>query len=359
MPDLPATSASAASGSNSGANGVFPSSSTGVPEVGQGAGEAEERFDEEPGEQVPGSFLGALPQFFVFPLILVVCLTAIYLLLRLLAGASDATAPELLSEIRTAGTSERWFKLHELAQGVNTGRLDLSSISNDELLGFYQGTLGSLAADTSRSATERDELHYALLLVLAGKRDPSFAPVVLEALASDSETVRIGALKALGALKEPSSLAQIVPLLESSSVMERRMALDAVACLETAEAREVLVEQLRSSETQMVRNAAIWLGMAQDERATPVLLHLLDREAYGPDAGVPGDLAQLSEGSRAAARDQYVDDMMILTCRAAARLGDPAFVSVLQALRRDDRSMKVKSAALDALHDMGVDPETS
>jgi len=359
MQDQPVTSASADSGSNSKPNEVFPASEGGVPEVGQGADSAAPVFDEEPPEHVPGSFLGALPQFFIFPLILVITLTAIYLLLRLLTGASDATTPELLAEIRTAGASERWFKLHELAQGLQNGSLDIASISSEELLGFYEGTLRSLDADAGPSPADRDELRHALLLVMAHKGDPAFTPLALDALATGSERLRLGALQVLGVLGDPDSLPAIVPLLDSPMDTERLVALGAVAGIDSPEARDVLAAQLRSSHAEMVRNAAIQLGLAGDARATPVLLHMLDRSAYTADAGVSGALQGLSEASRQQARDQYVDELMINACRAAARLGGSAFESVLQALRRGDRSMKVKSAALDALHEMGVDPETS
>lgn len=359
MPDQPVTPASADPGSNSGSKPVFPAQAGGVPELGGAGDAAPPVFDEEPPEHVPGSFLGALPQFFIFPLILVVTLTAIYLLLRLLTGAADATTPELLAEIRTAGASERWFKLHELAQGLQNGRLDLAEVGSDELLGFYEGTLASLAADPGPTPADRDELRHALLLVMAHKGDPAFTPLALEALETGSDRLRLGALQVLGVLGDPASLPAIVPLLDSPLDTERLVALGAVAGIDSDAARDVLAAQLGSSHAEIARNAAIQLGLAGDARAKPVLLHLLDRDAYAADAGVSGALQGLSEGSRAEARDQYVDELMINACRAASRLGDPAFVPVLQALRRGDRSMKVKSAALDALHEMGVDPETT
>lgn len=353
---------SSESSENSGSKPVFEDSEAQVPDLGQGRSEV---FDEEPTEHVPGSFLAALPQFFVFPLILVGVLTGVYLLLRFLAGFDEPTSAEMLANVRNASSSERWYQIHDMAQKLKADRLDLDEVSSDELAGFFEGTLASLDG-ASVSPEARDQLRHALLLIVAHKRDPRFTPLALEALESDSALLRQGALQALAVQADPSSLAAVAARLGSSDDAERLLALGAVASLAGGElpgaapARDQLADLIRDPDAEIARNAALQLGLIGDERALPVVAHLLDRGSYGDDGGVSKALASLADdASRAESLDQYVEQMLVFACRAAARLGDPTLVPALRALRRGDRSMKVKSAALDALHDMGVESETS
>src|SRR5262249_20793843 len=96
-------------------------------------------FDEEPGPQVPGSFLESLPQFFVFPAILVATLTAAYFGLRMLVGSSPADARELVAQVRSAGGEHgQWQALHALADGLRTGRFDLASVAPADLAALYR-----------------------------------------------------------------------------------------------------------------------------------------------------------------------------------------------------------------------------
>jgi hypothetical protein len=90
---------------------------------------------------------------------------------------------------------------------------------------------------------------------------------------------------------------------------------------------------------------------------------MLARESYASDpALLHPDQALSDEASRAAARDVVVEAFLVNAARAAAHVSDPALraelVSALQALRVNDPSLKVQSAAINALHELGASTET-
>jgi len=308
-------------------------------------------LDEEPRQEPPGSFLSSLPQFFVFPAILVATLTAIYLLLRMLAGATPDSVPELIHDLEAAGPHGRWQVLHSLATGLGHGTLDLDEVSSDELERIY-----TKFADEGDTPTERAQMQRYLLLVVAHKKDPRFTQRAIEALGSSDRDLRHAALQALGILADPAAIPALTVRLEGEDSNERLLALGALANIESEESLVLLQESLRSTDSIVARNAALLLAGEphRDEAARPFVMHMLDRSGYDKDPGLEGELRELmDEDSREQARKAVVEQFLVSACRAAGALGDPAAVPRLENLREADPSMKVRSAAIDALRTLG------
>jgi hypothetical protein len=305
-------------------------------------------FDEEPEQHVPGSFLESLPQFFVFPLVLVATLTAAYLGLRLLVGFEPSDARDLIVELRSApGEHARWQALHGLADGLRRGRLGLDEVSPAELSELYAGYAG-----------ESSEMRQFLLRVLAWKRAPELTSLVLAALEDEDALVRQAALFALGQMEDPAAVPALIEVLEGSSPDERFLALGALARVGTEPARDAIAGRLGGEDTILHRNAVLALAEAGDPRAADWMPALLTRESYADDSQLDGpDAGLLDEVSRLAAREIVVEEFLVNACRAAAHLHEPALVPTLQALRADDPSLKVRSAAINALHDLGETTE--
>lgn len=308
-------------------------------------------LDEEPRQEPPGSFLSALPQFFVFPAILVVTLTAVYLLLRVLAGSTPDNVPELITDLESAGPHGRWQVLHSLATGLGRGSLDLSEVSGDELERLYTKFEGE-----GETPAEKARMQQYLLLVVAYKGDPRFTSRALAALDSPDRDLRFTALKALGMMGDETALPALELRLDGEDADERVLALGAVANIEGQKARVILQEHLRSTDSIIARNAALLLASAphRDTSVKPFLLNMLDRTAYAEDPSLDGPLRELmDESSRTAAREDAVEQFLVMACRAASDLGDTDAVPRLENLREADPSLKVRSAAIDALHDLG------
>lgn len=324
---------------------AFAKSSAAPPSVGAGAG-VEGPFDEEP-QLAPGSFLGALPQFFVFPAILVATLTVVYLVLRALAGSDSHDAAELLAQLRSAGPHERWQVLHSLSDGLRRGSMDLSAVPSAELASLY-GTLTDGAAGGPQDAL----MEQLLLFVLAHKRDPELTHFALEALAEGDAGLRRGALSALATARDPAALDALEPVLAGNDADERLLALGALGSIPGQRAADLMAAQFLHTDGIVARNAAMLRGQAGDPRALPFVLRLLERDSYAADSALDGSLAGMSEESRAASRADAVDAFLVEAAKAAGRLGDPALNTPLQKLREADPSLKVRSAAINALHDI-------
>ncbi len=310
-------------------------------------------LDEEPEQHVPGSFLGALPQFFVFPLILVVTLTLAYLGLRLLVGFDGGDARELLADIRGAGGPHaRWQAMHGLADGLRRGRLDLAAVPASELATLY--------ADLGHEpGAEGAQTRQFLLEVLQFKQAPELTAIAVEALADPEAGVRLAALGALYQMKDPAAVPSLIAALRSGPPEERFVALGALANAGTPPARDAIAALLGGDDSLLHRNAVLALAQAGDDRAAPYLPALLARANYEGDSRLDSpDAAAMDEASRQAARADVVEQFLVNAARAAARLKDPAAVPLLRELRRADPSVKVRSAAINALHDLGV-PEES
>ena len=307
-------------------------------------------FDEEPAPHVPGSFLESLPQFFVFPLILVATLTAAYFGLRMLVGSSSADARELIGQVRAAsGEHGQWQSLHALADGLRTGRLDLDEVSAAELAGLYRDV-----------ADQGPQQRQFLLEVLGWKRDPELTALAVEALGAPEPDVRMAALFALTRMEDAAAEPALAKVLAEGDDEERWVALAALAHIGNDTARDAIAGLLGGENTVLHRNAVLALAQAGDRRASPWLPALLDRAAYAGDSRLDGTEAALrDEASRAAARESVVEQFLVSACRAAAHVDDPALRPLLQALSSNDPSLKVRSAAISALEDLEPPPENS
>ncbi len=308
-------------------------------------------LDEEPRQEPPGSFLSALPQFFVFPAILVLTLTAVYLLLRVLAGSTPDNVPELLADLEAAGPKGRWQVLNSLATGLGNGSLNLDEVSADELERLY-----SKYEREGSSPAERARMSEYLLRVVARKQDPRFTGKALEALASSDQALSQAGFEALGLLGDPAAVPALLNRLRGSDPNQRLLALGALSQIDDPEALSALSESLRSEDSVVARNAVLLLARAphQDASVKPFLLRMLNRQGYADDPTLDGPLRELmDDASREAARDHAVNVFLVMACQAASELGDLDAVPPLENLREADPSLKVRSAAIDALHELG------
>lgn len=299
-------------------------------------------FDEEPGAtDVP--FLASLPQFFVFPLILVATLTVIYLGLRVLGDTGSASASEALAAIRASQAEHsQWQALHALADDLAKGRVTLDDVGAPELAGLY--------ADLAPRGPRMREF---LLQVVKFKRGPELTAVALGALEDEDAQVRLSALAALKEMGDPQSAVPLADVLRTGSEEERFFALGALASLGTVDAREAIAPLLDAPSSLDRRNAALALATAGDRRALPHLEAMLERASYERDPALLGAFGEdYAPESRAVARANLTEAFLSEACAATVPFADvTALDPLLARLRENDPSIKVRSAAIDALLD--------
>ncbi len=329
----------------------------GLPPAGAGSSLADGTpLDEEQPQHVPGSFLEALPQFFVFPLILVATLTVIYIGLRWLGGSESKDARQLVEDLRLAGPHTQWQVAQQLADGLRRERIDLEAVPASELGDLYE------RASTAEAASEREaqanlQMQQYLLQVMAFKEDPALTRFAVEALDSDLAAMRESALASLMRMADPGAVPALLEHLRSPVREERWLAIGALAETGTPEALDGVAALLDGHDTLDHRNAVLALAARGDERAADYLPPMLRRDSYATDSAL--DVTELAgdDASLAIVRTNLVDQFLLSAVRAAVALGDPTVVPQLQQLRENDPSLKVQSAAINALYDMGVSEE--
>ena len=188
-------------------------------------------------------------------------------------------------------------------------------------------TLGVVSALIAAINDPDVEVRRAVVEGLGNYRDPRALPALTAALKDADARVRSGAIEALSELKDTGAAPAIAGLIHDESVDVRRAAADALANLETPGAVDPLLEALADSDAEVRSRAADGLGDLHDRRAVPALIKALSDRS--------------SEVRERAAR-------------SLGDLEDPRAADPLGQALASDADPEVRSAAIDALHDLEV-----
>jgi HEAT repeat protein len=290
-------------------------------------------------EAAPRNPLVAAPalavQFFLIPLAVIGVMVTVYVGFRSLLG-EQRTAQDYLSEIRTGGTERRWPAAYELSRLMSDPK-----VRSDRSLGS--------ALVQAFDATKEDDPRVRRYLALAiGRLDPPLPPEAVTSLTqalddSDSE-VRISVIWALGSSGDSAVASRLDPLYQSSDAGIRKMVVYALGALPGDSQIDTLRTALQDSAADVRWNAAVALARHGRRDGEPVLRQMLDRSYV--EQTVKRDVRQDSD-------EDPVADVMISGLRAAASLKDESFRDSVTNLSQQDRSLRVRQAALEALKEIG------
>jgi len=276
-------------------------------------------------------------QFFLIPLSVVAVTAAIYVGFRSLL-ADDRTGQDYLTEIRTGGDNRRWPAAYELSRLMADPKVRAA----DKTLvpGLIQ------AFDESKAGDPRVRRYLALAL---GRIDAPAPPRAVELLTqalddADSET-RISTIWALGSLREGTAVPRIEQLYASDDPGIRKMVVYSLGAIREGAESKVLPTALNDPAPDVQWNAAVALARHGRREGVPVLRRMLDR-AY---------LERSVKGQVEADTDlDPAGDVMISGLQAAAALREPSLREPVAAISRDDKNLKVRQAALEALKVIGA-----
>lgn len=261
-------------------------------------------------------------QFVVFPLGVVLIGVAIFLLFGKLAS-NEQTIPEYLNDIRTGSDHRKFQAAYELSKSIKRG--EAARYPN----------LAQQVAVVYREAKDDDpRIRQYLALVLGKIGDKRATPTLVEALKEPATETRIYSLIALGELRDSSAVPAIIEAAGDSEKDVRKTALHTLGQLGDPRAVPVLASALSDGMADIRFNAALALSRFGDARALPVLREMLDRTKLDL---VPG------------MRPDQKEEAMIAAVGAYARLNAPDAEAVLRPLADRDPSMRVQSAAKQAL----------
>lgn len=293
-------------------------------------------------EQVAGRPLTAAPalavQFFLIPLAVVAVTGAIYAGFRMML-ADARTAQDYLTEIRTGGDNRRWPAAYELSRLM----ADPAVRASDKTL--VPGLIE--AFDQSKGG---DPLVRRYLALAIGRIDPPAPRRAVESLtdalddAFDSET-RISAIWALGSLREASAIPRLEELYQSQDAGIRKMVVYALGAIPEARESSVLETALDDATADVQWNAAVALARHGRREGVPVLRRMLDRsyleQSVQPEVQSDVDTDPAGE-------------VMISGLRAAAALRETSLRGSMESISREDKNLRVRQAALEALKVIGA-----
>lgn len=291
-------------------------------------------------ESAPRNALVAAPalavQFFLIPLAVVAVAVSVYVGFRSLL-ADSRTPQDYLREVQMGGSNRRWPAAYELSRLMADPKVRADRTLAPALIKAFEEA--------------KDDTAVRRYLALAiGRLDP---PLPSDAIADlttalddpDSET-RISVIWALGSSGDEAVIPRLIPLFAAPNgdAGIRKMVVYALGALPGTTQNETLRVALQDDTADVRWNAAVALARKGSHDGVPVLKQMLDRP-YVEQAV-----------KRQARPDEDVDpvaDVLISGVRAAAALKDVALKPSITALSTNDRSMKVRDAALEALKVMG------
>ena len=275
-------------------------------------------------------------QFFLIPLTVVALTVTVYVGFRSLL-ADDKSPSDYLTEIRNGGSDRRWPAAYELSRLMSDPK-----VRKDKTLA------AGLVKAFQESKADPDVRRYLALAI--GRLDPPLPPDALADLThalddSDGQT-RISVIWALGSSGDEAVVPRLTPIYQAqdSDAGIRKMVVYALGALPGESQIETLRAALKDETPDVRWNAAVALARHGNGEGAGVLHQMLDR-AY-VERTVKREVRQDED-------QDPIADVMISGIRAGAAIKDASLKPAIESLSQQDRSMKVRQAAFEALKVMG------
>ena len=271
-------------------------------------------------------------QFFLIPLAVVVAVVLLYGGFRWLLN-DERTPQEYLSDIRVGGRERRW-----------PAAFELSRLMADPEVQASEPSLGPALVRAFVESENDDPRVRRYLAMAVGQltQPPEDAGASLVDALDDPETeTRISVIWALGSLGDSSVIPELAGMYASDDAGIRKMTVYALGALPGDEQIATLRTALNDSVPDVQWNAAVALARHGNTQGVGILGRMLDREyverVAEPTMGVGSD-----EVDR-------VGEVMITGLNAIAALNAISFRDSVLQLSRQDESLRVRQAAIEAL----------
>jgi HEAT repeat protein len=294
--------------------------------------------EREPGARKPLSTAPAIAvQFFLIPLLVVGATVLVYIGFRSLLS-EDRSAEEYLADIRSGGSNRQWPAAYELSR----------LMSDPDFVKKGEAALAPELTKAFAASSDDDPRVRQYLALALGRLTPPIPAdarrLLIEALNDQESQTRISAIWALGNTGDATVVPDIERMYESGDAGVRKMAVYVLGSMPIDAGNETLVKALGDAEPDVQWNAAIALARHGRHEGVPVLRRMLDR-AY-----VERNVTRQPD---ARAEVDPVGEVMISGLRAVAALKAGDVSEQVKALSTDDRNVKVRQAAIDALKALG------
>lgn len=260
---------------------------------------------------------------FLFPLLIAVGMAALLCLVVFLTHEEE-TPETLIAAIKTGSPSKRWQKAFELSNELNR---------RPEMI-REKGILREVIHILSDADHYEAKTRAYMAMALARFEDPEAVEAIRSRLQVEEEEVQLYLMWALGNLNAKEAAKDLEPFLSRESPDLRKMAAYVSGVLGDKETIPKLKPLLDDPVPDVSWNAALSLAQLGDDSGWEVLVKMLDRNTLASHY-------QMSKSQ--------IETVMINALKGLARIPRPESVPVLESLARDDESLKVRQAAMEAL----------
>lgn len=272
---------------------------------------------EEAGASPLRQFLG----LFVVPLAVIAICVAVFIGFGYIALDKQTTSG-LISDLQNSWKPRRVQAAYELSKILlaDPHALDQEPGAREQVRRLFQDT-------------DDPDLRRYLALVLGRTKDPEAAPLLTAALADPDDRTRIYALWALGTLGDPRAKEPLAAALADRDPGIRKTAAYALGELGDRSAVPRLVPLLDDGIADVRWNAALSLARLGSDAGVPVLEQMTDRRL----------LAQVKDITR-----EQQEEAMVSALQALAAVGGERERPLYDRLAKEDPSLKVRQAAIEA-----------
>lgn len=263
--------------------------------------------------------------FFIVPFLIAVFCVVVFVGVRLLTQ-ENRTAYDYLEDVKIGGSTKRW-----------QGAFELSKMLADERLRPTEERF-SREMISAFEASEHDDPRVRQYLALAMGRagEPEFATVIGKAIADEENEDNILAMiYALGLLSKAESVEVLTPFLKHQNPRVRSIAVTSLGAISHPTSLNSLKNMLQDPEPNVKWGSALSLARLGDRSGIDVIQNLLSRSYYESFERV----------------DQHEQNQLIFAAiKTVEEGGFRELIPELEQLSRDDPNMKIRSAAMNAIH---------
>lgn len=275
----------------------------------------------EPAEEPRGGALRSFLGLFVVPLLVVILCVAVFVGFGWIAYDRQTTS-DYLNDLQSFWKPRRVQAAYELSKILiaDPKALDKEPGAKEEVRRLFR-------------EAEEPEMRQYLALVLGRTRDREAVPLLTAALQDPDDKTRIYALWALGTLGDPAARGSLEATLADPDPGLRKTAAFALGEMGDRAAVPQLTRMLEDPVADVRWNAALSLARLGSGAGVPVLETMADRRLVSEVPGIT--------------REQQ-EEALVSAVRALAVVGGPEHGALFDRLAREDPSLKVRQAALDA-----------
>lgn len=261
---------------------------------------------------------------FIFPLVIAVGMAV--LLCSVVLVTNEKETPEtLIGAIKSGTPSKRWQKAFELSNELNKthGQAPLNAGLQKEILYILNDSSGY---------DEKTRSYMAMALHHFPGNESVTA--LQKALKDSSQEVQIGALWTLGSLGAKTATSDIESFLTAEKSELRKMAAYILGVLGEKSSVPKIRPLLNDVTPDVQWNAALALARLGDISGYKVLTGMLDRRQF----------------SEAGTQEAQIEAAMINAIKGLTLIQNPESIKIFESISREDKNMKVRQAAIDALN---------